>query len=146
MIEYRYQAQCVSEGSSALAARPVSLRLIQGGRAAHQGASACDAPAALPVAPRRSRTLLVLAVAAMLALGVIAFATDAISAWARANDFENVAVEQVSVSPGDSLWSLAEEHPVPGRTTAEVVDFICEQNSLSDSTVGVGQRLLVPAR
>lgn len=145
MIEYRSQAQFFSEGSSALAARPVSLRLIQGGRSAHHDASGHVMPEVPQVPPRRSYALLALAIVSVLALGSLVFAMDVSSSYARTRDFERVATEQVAVSSGDSLWTLAEEHPVPGRSTAEVVDFIREQNSLSSSTVVAGQRLLVPA-
>ena len=47
--------------------------------------------------------------------------------------------------PGESIWSIAENHPVNGCSTAEVVEFITQENELSSSMLSSGQQLSVPA-
>ena len=50
---------------------------------------------------------------------------------------------QVTVAPGETLWSLA-SLVAGGRDIATVVDQIVEANSLSSSDISAGQRLWVP--
>lgn len=52
-----------------------------------------------------------------------------------------------SVSVGDSgtLWQLAQQHSVPGLSTAETVELIRLENGLASSIVYAGQTLRVPA-
>ena len=69
---------------------------------------------------------------------------DTVAASGRASAFAQVGTEAVTVMPGDSLWSLAEEHPVDGASTAEVVDFISQENGLSSSSLSIGQSVYVP--
>jgi LysM repeat protein len=57
---------------------------------------------------------------------------------------QSVEMSQVVVTPGDSLWNIAQEHEVEGLTTQQTVDLILSTNALSSSTLGVGQTLLVP--
>ncbi|MBQ6651273.1 MAG: LysM peptidoglycan-binding domain-containing protein, partial [Atopobiaceae bacterium] len=64
---------------------------------------------------------------------------------ARNEAFANVTLEEVVVMPGDSLWQLAESHPVAGVSTADVVSYISESNDLPSANLQVGQHLLVPA-
>ena len=52
----------------------------------------------------------------------------------------------MEVSTGDSLWSIAEAHPVEGVSTPEVVSWIVKANNLPNSSVASGQALVVPAR
>jgi hypothetical protein len=93
---------------------------------------------------RRGR--LVVAVAAALVLAalslVIAGAAQAtnhpVSARAAQQNFT-----QVTVHPGQSLWSVAESAD-PGADTRVVIQQIIELNSLTGNTVFAGQRLWVP--
>ncbi len=53
-------------------------------------------------------------------------------------------LEMVTVMPGDTLWQIAERHPVDGCTTSQLVDYIRCVNDLSQSSLSVGMRLEVP--
>ena len=48
------------------------------------------------------------------------------------------------VREGDSLWQIAEAHPVEGRSVADVVQWIQHTNGLNNATLFVGQVLIVP--
>lgn len=52
---------------------------------------------------------------------------------------------EVSVAQGDSLWSLASEHPVEGLDTAKTVALIRDWNGLANGALSVGAVLTVPA-
>lgn len=53
----------------------------------------------------------------------------------------------VTVPPNGTLWEIAAAHPVPGQTTAEIVQTIKDLNGLPDGAVlQPGQVLLVPSR
>ena len=43
-----------------------------------------------------------------------------------------------------TLWSLAGEHPIDGMSTAQTVEYIQRINERSDSTLRVGEVVLVP--
>jgi len=53
-------------------------------------------------------------------------------------------VRQVRVESGDTLWSLAEAHPAPGKSTAETVRLLVDLNDIDGSTVVAGTVLDVP--
>jgi hypothetical protein len=98
---------------------------------------------------RESRRSDVVAVAAM---ALVAFAVFA-GAWLATNRvaearvqsaFEATSYETVTVTSGDSLWSIAESHPVEGCSTQEVVRHIREENALESASLSVGTRLTVP--
>ncbi len=52
----------------------------------------------------------------------------------------------VTVPEAATLWALAQDHPVPGLSTAETVALIRESNALQSATIHEGQVLRVPAR
>ena len=52
--------------------------------------------------------------------------------------------ETVSVSSGDSLWSIAEE-VAPAADPRDVVDAIVRLNALHGVAISAGQRLAIPA-
>ena len=52
--------------------------------------------------------------------------------------------ETITVSAGDSLWSIAQEI-APQADPRDVVDAIAQLNALDDATVSAGQRLAIPA-
>lgn len=58
---------------------------------------------------------------------------------------DSVPAVAVYVAPGDSVWSLAEEHPINGYSTSDVARWIEEKNDLSTATLLPGQELLVPS-
>jgi len=57
---------------------------------------------------------------------------------------QSVETQEVTVTRGDNLWSIASEHPVTGLSTQEVVNFIEKANSLSTAMLTPGQSLEVP--
>ena len=52
--------------------------------------------------------------------------------------------EQITVMPGDSLWSIAGDI-APGVDTQQVIADIVSLNQLDTATVQPGQRLAIPA-
>lgn len=57
---------------------------------------------------------------------------------------ETIPTASIIVRSGDSLWSLAEEHPVSGYSTQEIVTWIKARNALDSATIQAGQAILVP--
>jgi len=53
--------------------------------------------------------------------------------------------QQVQVQAGQTLWAIAQAHPIPGLTTAQTAEAISQSNGLSRSMLSVGQTLRVPA-
>ncbi|GEB95012.1 MULTISPECIES: LysM peptidoglycan-binding domain-containing protein [Microbacterium] len=51
---------------------------------------------------------------------------------------------EVTVMPGDTLWSIAEE-AAPGADPRDVVDAIVRLNALPSGALAVGQTLALPA-
>jgi LysM repeat protein len=93
---------------------------------------------------RRGRV--VVAVAAALLLAVLSLVIAA-SAQATSHPAPSRGVPQrltqVTVRPGQSLWSVA-ENADPGADTRAVIQQIVELNGLTGDVVFVGQRLWVP--
>jgi hypothetical protein len=54
------------------------------------------------------------------------------------------AAISVSVSPSDTLWSIASAHRIPGMSTAETVQAIVAANRLSGVRVVAGTVISVP--
>ena len=111
------------------------------GKPAHsQRVAKTSAPAALKVS-----TIVALAVALTL---FFVLATSIFSARhaAYAESVSNVTYETVRVQPGDSLWSLAQEHPIEGLSTQETSDMIRDVNHLEHGSLDAGAHLKVPAR
>ena len=90
---------------------------------------------------RLARTLLVLSLAVVLA--------SAFGLKAGANTSDQVgtptAFIQVTVAPGDTLWSLATRLADGGDVRA-LVDEIASVNSLASAEVQAGQKLRIPLR
>lgn len=82
-------------------------------------------------------------VLALVLAGSGIFLLSARSASAAAL-IEGVEYTEVRVASGDSLWALAEAHPVDGLETAQVVELIMEENGLSSATLQPGMLLSVP--
>ncbi len=51
----------------------------------------------------------------------------------------------VSVQQGGTLWGIARSHPVPGLSTAEIIELIRTENGLDSSRLYAGQSLRVPS-
>ena len=105
-----------------------------------QSVATTSAPAALKVS-----TIVALAVALTL---FFVLATSIFSARhaAYAESVSNVTYKTVRVQSGDSLWSLAQEHPIEGLSTQETSDMIRNVNHLEHGSLAAGAHLKVPAR
>ena len=127
-----------------------AFMVIKGGRSGFQAPSAksarskCVAVASAPVALKAS-TVVAVAVAFTL---FFVLATSVFSARhaAYAESVSNVTYETVRVQSGDSLWSLAQEHPIEGLSTQETSDMIRSVNHLEHGSLDAGAHLKVPAR
>ena len=53
---------------------------------------------------------------------------------------------RLTVQAGDSLWTLAQAHPVEGLSTAQVADLIAETNGRDGALITPGETILVPTR
>lgn len=69
------------------------------------------------------------------------------SAWAsRGSNPAEIGTLTMRVTQGQTLWSLAQDHPVPGLTTAETADLIARMNGLGGGALHTGMLVEVPAR
>lgn len=127
-----------------------AFTVVKGGRSGFQTLpskpvrSQCVATTSAPVALKAS-TIVALAVALTL---FFVLATSIFSARhaAYAESVSNVTYETVRVQSGDSLWSLAQEHPIEGLSTQETSDMIRNVNHLEHGSLDAGVHLKVPAR
>jgi LysM repeat protein len=92
---------------------------------------------------RRGRALLVLLLAALL-LAAFSLGSQATQAAGVAGKGAPVELEQTTVQPGESLWSVA-QRIAPDNDPREVVAQIRSLNDLESSRLQVGQHLLLPA-
>ncbi|HWI29933.1 MAG TPA: LysM peptidoglycan-binding domain-containing protein [Microbacterium sp.] len=98
----------------------------------------------LRLTARGRRVLAVLtALPAVLALGLAIVAGGSAIA-ARDDAAPSASFEMVTVSGGDTLWSLAGDI-APAADPRDVVDAIARLNALEDVTITPGQRLAIPA-
>lgn len=124
--------------------------VVKGGRSGFQTLpgkpvrSRCVATTSAPVALKAS-TIVALAVALTLSF-VLATSIFSARHAAYAESVCNVTYETVRVQPGDSLWSLAQEHPIEGLSTQETSDMIRSVNHLERGSLDAGAHLKVPAR
>ncbi|MDY2788216.1 MAG: LysM peptidoglycan-binding domain-containing protein [Atopobium sp.] len=70
---------------------------------------------------------------------------NAIAASQRTVGFDTIHTTEISVQPGESLWTIAANHGVEGHSTKDVVTYISNKNNLSNSMLTIGQKLIVPA-
>lgn len=127
-----------------------AFTVVKGGRSGFQTLpgkpvrSQCVATSSAPVALKVS-TIVALAVSFTL---FFVLATSIFSARhaAYAESVSNVTYETVRVQSGDSLWSLAQEHPIEGLSTQETSDMIRNVNHLEHGSLDAGAHLNVPAR
>ena len=103
----------------------------------------------LPYAQPKHSSLLssVLAVFAVLVLvSAMLAAMFSVAAGSRSafeNALDSTPTQYVEVFEGDSLWTLAKEHPVSGMTTQETTELIRAWNDLDHATLQPGMELLV---
>lgn len=114
--------------------------LIEGGRTA--GGTTED------VRPARGLASLayIFVVAALVAvLAVVASqATSEAIAERRSQAIAEVPSTSYIVRSGDSVWGIAQQNPVEGLSTTEVVLYIQSKNELSSASLKPGQVLSVP--
>lgn len=129
-------------GTSALKPQPMQFVVIDGTKGA------------LPAKPEPQTEKLTTAniVCAYLALVVVVALLAAvytfvdISVSSRVQSaLSEVEATTIYVTPGDSVWSLAESHPIDGFATSDVVRWIEEKNELASSTLLPGQQIEVPS-
>ncbi len=80
---------------------------------------------------------------AILALTALALAAAALSA-APSSPTSGLPTTTVRVRSGDTLWSIASEHPVAGLETARTADLIAEMNNFEGAALREGSAILVP--
>lgn len=56
----------------------------------------------------------------------------------------HVATRTVRIDAGDTLWSIAQAHPVKGLSTAETVELITRINGLPSAKLRTGGEVMVP--
>lgn len=115
-----------------------ALRLIEGGLSARSR-----------VAPARTgtatlRALAAGAVALALVIGASSLSSALVASRYRAAT-EGLATSRHVVSSGESLWGLAEQHPIDGLSTEQTVSYLRAENSLDGTGLVVGQVVLVPS-
>lgn len=71
--------------------------------------------------------------------------SNAVAASQRTAGFDTIQTTEISVQPGESLWTIATNHGVEGHSTKDVVTYISNKNNLSNSMLTIGQKLIVPA-
>ena len=92
---------------------------------------------------RRGRIVLGTLVALPIVVGAYFIGMGSSSAGADSVQ-SNVAFEQVTVMPGDTLWKIAGD-VAPDADPQAVVSAIADLNQLDTLTVQPGQRLAIPA-
>lgn len=148
------QAYTISEVSPVTGGyvRP-QFRVVEGGLKDHKAhkdngnkTAAHEVVAFVPsAAPAPScRKAIILAAFALAAFALAWGLTDVFMARAQKAAFSQVSYETIVVHAGDSLWTIADEHPVDGRTTEEVARYIRDYNDLDSSCLYAGMELSVP--
>ena len=127
-----------------------AFTVVKGGRSGFQslpGKPARSQRVAAASAPVALKASTIIALAVSLTLFFV-LATSIFSARhaAYAESVSNVTYETVRVQSGDSLWSLAQEHPIEGLSTQETSDMIRSVNHLEHGSLDAGAHLKVPAR
>ena len=131
-----------TEGSSALVPSYPSLMLLEGGAGKKTSGVARRAQGQTPYPQAASRldVFTVVVCTLLVAMGLFGALVAGNAAIASRKD-----AALSSIEPGDSVWDLASQYQVDGYSTAELVQWITEKNSLTTSTLQPGQSLLVPA-
>lgn len=89
--------------------------------------------------PRRGLTALELVVIVALVIAVVAAALVS-----RSQTPTDLPTQRVKVGSGDSLWSLAESHPLEGLTTQQTMDLIKRANNMRSDRIAAGSLVIIP--
>lgn len=150
-LVYGNLALAVAPATRRAAAPARSLTLVEGRGVQVAPPSQIAAPDAYARRSPKPATMghviaAVLGIAAIAVLGIaLVSGTAALRADAYADAAASVARSELRVAGGESLWSIAAEHPVAGLDTARTVELIRAWNGLSSGTLVTGQELTVPA-
>jgi LysM domain len=82
------------------------------------------------------------AIALLLVAIALVFATLA----TRGSASDGVASQSIRVEHGQTLWALAEQHPMFGLTTEQTAQLIASINHLDARCLAAGSTIRVPAR
>lgn len=96
--------------------------------------------AGCPATRGRRQRLSVLEIATLLVIAALLVA-GAVSV--RPQHIGPDATRIVQVRPGDTLWSIAQAHPIAGLTTAQTAEAISLKNALASGNLSAGQTLVV---
>jgi len=91
---------------------------------------------------RHSRTV---AWAEIVALVLIAIALVAATVITAQHASASVPSQRIRVESGQTLWTLAAQHPVAGLSTEQTADLIASSNHISDGRVAAGTTIRIPA-
>lgn len=53
--------------------------------------------------------------------------------------------ERTRIESGQTLWTLASQHPVTGLTTEQTADLIAQMNHIPDGPLAAGSTVRIPA-
>jgi nucleoid-associated protein YgaU len=81
--------------------------------------------------------LLLAAIVALLVIGAVS--------TGRPREASPYTTSVLRVRQGDTLWQVAEAHPIDGLTTSQVVDALVAANRLGARSLSPGQMIRIPA-
>jgi hypothetical protein len=90
----------------------------------------------------RPRWVKILEIVAVVAIAVALIAVTLLTS--RAQERGQLRTTRVFVEEGDTLWSLAQAHPISGHTTEQTARLIAELNSLDSSELVAGRVVVLP--
>ncbi len=102
---------------------------------------------AIAVHGRQSNTMRLLTVsfALLLVFAACVIGRSFIHAQQVATIIENVPRTEITVSSGDTLWDVAQDHALDGIASYQLVEAIEDWNDLESAQLMPGQKLVVPA-
>lgn len=134
-----YQTSYSFDGSAALKAdhRP-NFTVIEGGK--------CKGVRMTQMETDRREHLFValFAILSVVAVMGLSLGVDLVRERTTAQALGSAPTATVRVVSGDTLWNIAEEHPVRGVSTQEVANWIEQENGLKSPSLVPGQSLIVP--
>ena len=145
-VAYDYCGRMGEDAAVRLVASP-SLRLIDGGAGRQHpsaGHRACGTEGSRGRIGRPLAAFAVLCVLLATALCLSAFLLNVRGAWGAVGDGGDIATVMVAVEEGDTLWSMAEDHPIDGLTTQQCVRWVIDRNGLDGAVLTPGQVLELP--
>lgn len=137
---------CSTDGSSALRPNVRSFTIVRGGSSGDQLAGEFFQNQGSEITNRDKAFMLIITFMIGLLIGGVVIWRDA-ELFRRASLVgASISTTEITVVPGDSVWSLAQKYQLPEMTQAETVAWINSTNSLKSDVLKPGQILLVPAR